>query len=130
MTTLDRTFTLAEMNRAAILVGHDLELNVTRFVDELLNVAVWNTKGVRRFGNFSEVCAFGKKSIAGMYRVRIGKFGCADHAGNVQVTVGALGRTDTYGFVCESNVKCVPVGLRKDCHGLDAELFAGKDNPE
>jgi len=47
-----------------------------------------------------------------MDRLGIGDLGCADDAGNVQVTVRALGRADTDALVGKPDVESVSIGGR------------------
>ena len=54
MPPLNRAFPLAQMDRIPILVRHNLKFDVTRSLDKFLNVAMGNTKGVRRLS----LCCF------------------------------------------------------------------------
>src|SRR4051812_44620144 len=49
MPPLYRTFTLTEMDDAAVLIGHDLEFNVARLLNELLQVTMRYPERIRRF---------------------------------------------------------------------------------
>src|SRR5690349_1563401 len=65
-----------------------------------------------------------------MDRIRVGKLGGADHAGNVQVTIGTLRWADAYRLIRKTHMERVTIRFREDCHCFDAEFFARKDDSE
>src|SRR5262249_476569 len=82
----------------------------------------------RHLAAFREIGIVAQEAVAGMNGVDIGDFGGADHAGDVEIAASALGGTDTHGFVGESGVQAVPVGLGINSHGLDAQFLGGADD--
>src|SRR5204862_1062862 len=85
---------------------------------------------VTRFAHFRQIRAFRKKSVSGMNGVGPGDFSGADYRGDVQVAVRAARRTDADVLVGEANVQGVLVCDRIHRDGFDAELAAGKNNPQ
>ena len=60
----------------------------------------------------------------------VGDLGGGDHAGDVQVAVGAGGLTDADGAVGDFEVGGVAVGLRVDGDCLDIEFLARPDDAQ
>ena len=77
-----------------------------------------------------EVRVLAEEAVAGMDGLGAGHLGGGDHL------AGCSGRTwrwrgaDADVLVGEAHVQGVPVGLRVDRHGLDAQLLAGQDHPQ
>jgi len=80
--------------------------------------------------DFSEVCVFAQKAIAGMNGVDVGDFGGGDDGRHVEIAVGGPGRTDADGLVGKADVERVAVGLGVDGDRADAEFPAGVDDAE
>ena len=59
-----------------------------------------------------------------MNRIGIGDFCCSNDVWNLQIGLFAWSRTDTDGFVRETNVKAFAVGSGIYGHGFDAHFFA------
>src|SRR5207302_5539686 len=72
----------------------------------------------------------GEKSIARMYGVDVRDLSGADHLGDVQITVGAACRANTYGFVGEAHVQSIAVRFRINCHRGDIQFLAGTDHTQ
>src|SRR5579884_605658 len=65
-----------------------------------------------------------------MNGVYVGDFGGADDSGNIQVALRQLRRPNADGLVGEADVKRIAVGFAVNGNRLDAELFAGTDDPQ
>ena len=85
---------------------------------------------VAGLADFGEVGVLREQPIAGMNGVDVGNFGCADHGGDVQITLRELRRTNANGFVSKADVKRIAISFAVDGNGLDAKLFAGADDPK
>src|ERR1700759_4308833 len=64
-----------------------------------------------------------------MNRVRGGDLGCADDVRNCEVALRSLRWTDAHRLIGEAHVQRARVGLGVNGHGLNAELFAGANDP-
>ena len=80
--------------------------------------------------NFGEVGVFGQETVARMNRLHVADLGGADHAVDLQIAVGGLGRTDAIGLVGQFQVGGAAVGLAEDGHRLDAQLAAGAEDAQ
>src|SRR5437868_73986 len=85
---------------------------------------------VAGLADLGEVSVLAQQSVAGMNRVHVADFRCADNRGNIQVAFAGFRRSDADGFIGEANVQRVAVGVTVDGDGLDAQLFAGADDPQ
>src|SRR5581483_10661149 len=84
---------------------------------------------VAGLADLGKVGVFRKQAVAGMDGIDIGDFGGAYDRRNIEIALRELRRTDADSFVSEANMKRVAICLAVDGHGLDAELFAGADDP-
>ena len=85
---------------------------------------------VAGLADFGEVGVLRQQAVAGMDGVHVGDFRGADHGRNVQIAQPELGRADADGFVGETHVQRVAVGLAVDGHGLYAQFLAGTDHAQ
>ena len=65
-----------------------------------------------------------------MNRVCIGHFSRAQNARDVAIALIARGRANTHVFISHPDVQGIAVGLRVNGDRLQAQLFAGADNPQ
>ncbi len=65
-----------------------------------------------------------------MNGIYVGDFSGADDCGNIQVAIVEAGRADADGFVGESHMQRVAIGLAVDGDCLDAQLLAGANYPQ
>ena len=80
--------------------------------------------------DLGEVGVFGEKSVAGMNGVRIGDFGRADDAVNLEIALRTRGRADANGLVGKLDMEGLDVGLRVNGDAADAEFLAGPDDAQ
>ena len=65
-----------------------------------------------------------------MNRICIGYFCRAQDPGNIAVALVSRRRTNAHIFVCKTNVQRIGIGLRMYGNRLDAQFFAGPNNPQ
>ncbi len=85
---------------------------------------------VGRLADLGEIGVFTQEPVARMNGVDICDFSRADHRRNVEITARAFGGADANGFVGESHVQAVAVGLRVYGHRLDAQILASADDAD
>ena len=80
--------------------------------------------------DFVEVRVLGQKAVAGMNRLHVADFGGADHAIDLAVAVGALGRPDAIGLVGQLEIGGASIGFAEDGHGFHTQLAASADDAQ
>src|SRR5262245_50437148 len=79
--------------------------------------------------DLGEMRILGEKSVSGMNRVNVERFGGSDDLRDVQVALRRGRRADAPGLVRELDVQGVAVGLGMYGDGFDAEFTTGPDDP-
>ncbi len=77
-----------------------------------------------------EVGVLGKKPVARMNRLHVADFGGADHAGDLEIAVRRLRRTDAIRLVGQLQVPRAAIALAEDRDRLDAQFSARPDDPQ
>ncbi len=80
--------------------------------------------------DFGEVGILAQQSVTGMDGLNIGDFSSADDRRNVEIAIVETWRTDADGFVGESHMQRVTIGLAVNGDRLDAQLLAGTNHPQ
>ena len=72
----------------------------------------------------------GQKTVARMNRLNVADLGGADHAIDLQIAVGGLGRADAISLVGQFQVGRPAVGLAENSHRFHAQLAAGAEDAQ
>ena len=81
-----------------------------------------------RLAHFGEIGVLAQETVARMNGIDVGDLGRADHRRNVEIAARALCGTNANGFIGESHVQAVAIGLRVNGHGFDAKILAGAND--
>src|ERR1700687_797510 len=65
-----------------------------------------------------------------MNGIDVGDFRRADDGGNIQIAAGALGWSNTNGFIGEANMQAVTIGFRINGDSLDSKILTRADNAD
>lgn len=79
---------------------------------------------------FGKIGVFREETVAWVNGGGAGHFSRSDDGRDVQVGLSGGRRADADGFVCQTQVHQLFVGLGVNGDGLDAHLFAGTQNPQ
>ena len=85
---------------------------------------------IAAFADFGEVRVFREEPVAGVDRIHIADLRHGDDPFDQQITLGAGGGADTYGFIRKTHRQTVFVRFGIDNNGFDAHFFAGAHNAQ
>ena len=80
--------------------------------------------------DLGELGVLRQESVAGMYGLRTGDFGCRNNPRDVQITLGGLGWTDAHRLVREPHVQGLAVRVRVHGDRFEAQLLTSTDDPQ